>query len=138
LLLSQEDLHWQQRSKELWLKCGDKNTKFFHACATQRKRRNLIQKIQDQHGRVLENGEGVERAFVEYFTKLFQSDHSGEEERVLQGLEMKVTQEMNEALLMAFTAEEVHVALRQMAPLKAPGPDGLSAGFFIDNWSYGG
>jgi hypothetical protein len=84
---------------------------------------------------VQENEEGVERAFVEYFTKLFQSDHSGEEERVLQGLEMKVSQEINEALLMAFTAEEVHVALRQMAPLKAPGPDGLSAGFFIDNWS---
>jgi hypothetical protein len=47
MLLSQENLHWQQGSKKLWLKCGDKNTNFFHACATQRMRRNLIQKIKD-------------------------------------------------------------------------------------------
>jgi hypothetical protein len=134
-LLTQEDLHWQQRSKELWLKCGDKNTKYFHACATQRRRRNLIQKIQDMQGREMEFGEGVERAFVDYFTNLFQSDHTENIERCLQGLETKVTQEMNDALLMAFTVEEVQRALRQMAPMKAPGPDGLSAGFFIDNWA---
>lgn len=33
-----------------------------------------------------------------------------------------------------FSKEEVQAALRQMAPLKAPGPDGLSADFFLDNW----
>jgi hypothetical protein len=41
---------------------------------------------------------------------------------------------MNENLLKAFSEEEVLVALRQMVPLKAPGSDGLSVGFFLNNW----
>ena len=42
----------------------------------------------------------------------------------------RVTPEMNEALARPFTAEEVRVALFQMAPLKAPGVDGFTIGFF--------
>jgi hypothetical protein len=136
LLLTQEDLHWHQRSKEMWLKCGDKNTKCFHACVTQRRRKNLIQKIQDIQGQVWENEEMVEKAFVEYYTKLFKSENNGssEIEMGLHGMERKVSQEMDENLLKVFLEEEVLVALQQMAPLKAPSPDGLSTGFFLDNW----
>jgi hypothetical protein len=41
---------------------------------------------------------------------------------------------MNENLLKDFSKDEVYVALQQMVPLKAPGPDGMSVGFFLDNW----
>ncbi|XP_042974677.1 uncharacterized protein LOC122306311 [Carya illinoinensis] len=40
LILEQEDLKWRQRAKQLWHQMGDKNTKYFHACATQRRKRN--------------------------------------------------------------------------------------------------
>ena len=41
---------------------------------------------------------------------------------------------MNDSLVEAFTKEEVEVALKQMAPLKAPGPDVMPPIFFQHYW----
>lgn len=41
---------------------------------------------------------------------------------------------MNEKLLCEFSMEEVGAALKQMSPLKVPGPDVFSAGFYLDHW----
>jgi hypothetical protein len=45
-----------------------------------------------------------------------------------------VTEEMNNQLIKEFIAEEVDVALKQMAPLKAPGPDGLPPISYQQYW----
>lgn len=41
---------------------------------------------------------------------------------------------MNKVLAEAFEQEEVVMALKQMHPRKAPGPDGMAALFFLNYW----
>ena len=40
-----EEVSWRQKSRELWLKEGDRNTSFSHKMINARKRRNVINKI---------------------------------------------------------------------------------------------
>lgn len=45
VLFYQENLRWKHRAKKHSFKEGDRNTKFFHACANQRRRKNAIVRI---------------------------------------------------------------------------------------------
>lgn len=49
-ILFQEELHWFQRSREQWVKLGDRNTAYFHAQTVIRRKRNKV------HGLTLPNG----------------------------------------------------------------------------------
>ncbi|XP_070675640.1 uncharacterized protein [Malus domestica] len=40
--LKEEELYWKVKSRNMWLREGDKNTKFFHAQTVQRRRHNQI------------------------------------------------------------------------------------------------
>lgn len=73
-LLKQEESKWKQRAKEEWLHNGDRNIKYFHACANQHKRRNTITAIKDMEGREWTSQEGIESAFVNYYKDLFSSE----------------------------------------------------------------
>ncbi|XP_075659200.1 uncharacterized protein LOC142629097 [Castanea sativa] len=48
--LMRSEILWKQKSRELWLKEGDKNTKFFHLSTIIRRRRNSIDAIKSEEG----------------------------------------------------------------------------------------
>lgn len=73
-----------------------------------------------------EMGESVSAFYKALYTAKGTTDMN----HVLQIVPTKVTSVMNEKLLAAFDKDEVRVALFQMFPTKAPGPDGMLAHFF--------
>lgn len=66
-LLEQENLKWRQHAKEDWLRNGDRNTKYFHTCARQRKRRNSVEQIRDEEGHLYPEPTDIEAAFASYY-----------------------------------------------------------------------
>ena len=111
----------RQRSRIQWVAKGDKNTKYFHGVATQRKRRNFIKGVRDLDG-VWQTEEGViSDIFVDFYTKLFSSSNVQGLNQVLEGVKRVVTADMNEELLKPYSKDEIEAAIRQMAPSKAPG-----------------
>jgi len=71
-LLSQDDAYWRQRAKTHWYKDGDKNTKFFHASATTRKKGNRITSLDDDVWKLQVNKvcKKYRRIFCEYFSTI--------------------------------------------------------------------
>jgi hypothetical protein len=51
-ILEQDDIKWKQRAKQIWYQSGDRNTPFFHAWASHRRKINQIRVIKNEEGRV--------------------------------------------------------------------------------------
>ena len=61
-----EEITWRQKSREMWLKKGDRNTGFFHKMANAHRRRNNVERIKiNRVWLTEENGirEGIANAF---------------------------------------------------------------------------
>ncbi|KAL4632856.1 hypothetical protein ACB092_04G081400 [Castanea dentata] len=62
-----KEIMCSQRSRAFWIKWGDRNTKFFHATASQRRQRNRIGSIQNASEEWQENQEVVEGIILRVF-----------------------------------------------------------------------
>lgn len=135
--LEEEEIYWKQRSRENWLKWGDKNTRWFHKKASMRRQKNFIHGIKNTNGVWASNPEHIKDSFVEYFSQIFKSTSvcSQDLNAATHFIPRCVTKEMNNQLLSPFSEEEVRFALFQMFPTKAPGPDGFPALFYQHFWN---
>ena len=121
---------WRQRARQNWFQGGDRNTKFFHAKASDRQSKNHIDGIFDGNGVWHEEEAEIAGIFVDYYTGLFSPSLPVDFEEILHVVEPKVSREMNTNLSHEFHEDEVRKALKQMYPLKAPGPDGMPPLFY--------
>ena len=67
---SMEETLWRQKSRQLWLKEGDKNSQFFHKMINARSRRNFLVAIKVNGGRLIREDE-VKEEVVNGFQRVF-------------------------------------------------------------------
>lgn len=79
-----------------------------------------------------ERDEDIEKAFRAYFDNIYTTimSEEGDIDQCIGVIEPRVTEAMNSRLNMDYTKEEAKEVLKQMRPLKSPGPDGFSVVFF--------
>jgi hypothetical protein len=84
-----------------------------------------LETIKDEEGWCWASQEDIGKAFVDYYRILFKSEGSHETSQCIRAVTSRVSKEANKYLL----------AEHQMAPSKAPGPDGFTEDFFQKNWA---
>lgn len=69
--LYQEELYWYQRSREDWIRSGDKNTKFYHAAANVKRLRKNITQLMNATGEWVQNENLIKNMIRDHFVDLF-------------------------------------------------------------------
>ena len=90
--------------------------------------------LEDEAGIWVEEEEVLGKVVEDYFQDLFTSSNSSQFDVILEGLHPVITTEMSASLSRVYQADEVLLALKQMAPLTALGLDGMSPIFYKTYW----
>ncbi|KAK2356246.1 hypothetical protein QL285_093594 [Trifolium repens] len=131
-LLKSKDTMNFQKSRAKWLKEGDTNNKYFHACVKNRGRQNSIKALRVADGWI----EGVVAIRAE--TVRFFSNHFSASDWVrpnLDGIQFPlVSAADNDNLVAPFSLEEIEAVVRECDGNKSPGPDGFNFAFVKEFW----
>lgn len=130
-----EELYWKERSREQWLKAGDKNTKFFHNCVKNKKVKNRIHMLLDDHGceRFSEGSKG--EVAVDYFRKMFLSSQPTDLEDIFEDFSPRVSSAINLELVAPISDIEIKHAVFNIKGSSGPGADGFNGKFYQENWN---
>lgn len=133
--LDREEIMWAQRSKEMWLLNGDRNTKY--SLVKQRKSKNTVVRIRNTDGSWLENYEDLETAVGDFFKDIYReaSSSSRDFNPLLENLSIPtLTNDVSDVLIRPVLEGEIKNAVFQMGLYKSPGSDGLPASFYQHFW----
>jgi hypothetical protein len=133
-LLEKEEMWWSQRSRALWLAHWDKNTRFFHLKASQRRNKNKIEAIADPMGNIHTNKDMIDQIFLKHFQLLFTSQPTINVVETTQVVQNRLNNDQHNLLASDYSKIEVINAIKDMKGLAAPGPDGLPEKFYHTYW----
>ncbi|KAF8672185.1 hypothetical protein HU200_049753 [Digitaria exilis] len=133
LSIKEKVAYWKQRGKIRIAVEGDENTKFFHAHASHRLRKNSIQLL-EQDG--LEVTDHDEKASIlhSYYSDLLGCSSTTTWNFDLGSLYNSSSAWDASSLSRPFEPDEIAAVFRGMNPNSSPGPDGFSPSFFVTFW----
>jgi hypothetical protein len=130
-----EETKARQRARERHMLEGDKNTKYFHAVANQRRRKTTVHTIEGPDGAVDSTKEIIEVA-TQYYKNLFRFEPRPDI-KLSEGFftdEERLTEGEKDMLEKRFSEEEIKKAVFESYSDGAPGPDGISFMFYQQFW----
>eukprot|EP00253_Pinus_taeda_P028466 PITA_28466 len=133
----QEETLWKQKSRVLWLKEGEQNTKNFHRSAIDYRNANKILELKNDEGGILRNHNDISVLLSNHFSNIAQEPNVNREaaiQEITNAIPRLITEEQNWSLRKKITMEEVEEAVRSMPNDKAPGPDGFTINFYKACW----
>ncbi|GMI69001.1 hypothetical protein HRI_000569400 [Hibiscus trionum] len=133
-LLDQEELLWRQKSRSDWIVEGDRNTRYFHRRATIRKQKHKITSLKLQNGTWCDDDAILQEEATRFYEHLFSRDTSPTDPFTSTVTYPAIHSDIMQRLHEVPSNDEIHDALRAMAPLKSPGWDDLHAEFFQRQW----
>ena len=129
-----KEISWKQKSRELWLKDGDRNTSYFHKMANAHRRRNCLRKI-SINGKMLEKEAEIKVGLIDAFKNLLSAP--SEWRPSLPDLSFnEIGLEAASKLEEVFSKEEIWMAISKLNGDKAPGPDGFPLAFWSFSWDF--
>ncbi|CAL1405873.1 unnamed protein product [Linum trigynum] len=129
-VLEQEELIWFQRSRDNWVKYGERNTAYFHQLVNIRRRFNKIEALLDDNDDWVTDSHSLALLVFNFFTNIYLQENSPYEDRMPKGVFPRMSHTEATSLFRPFGIQDIHKAIFDMKPFQAPGPDGFQAVFY--------
>lgn len=133
-VLYQEELIWFQKSRENWIVSGDRNTKFYHAATVVKRTQKRVAGLRNIDDDLITDKGTMKKMMTDYFKDLFSKDNSCDISVAIRGRFPDLSAKSKNEISRPVLDDEIKCAIFDMAPLKAPGPDGLHAMFYQRMW----
>eukprot|EP00253_Pinus_taeda_P010845 PITA_10845 len=133
ILLEREE-EWRIKSRAIWLKYGDENTRFFHNFAKGRKSANTIWRLKDVEGREVSSFPELSGLGKRHFQNIFADQGEATIAEVfstVQSFPRFIEEDEAEDLTIPVTKEEIEEAMKLMGKDKSPGPNGWTIELFL-------
>ena len=129
-----EEISWRQKSRELWLKDGDKNTGYFHKMTNAHRRSNCLRRIRI-NGKMIEKEVDIKDGLIDAFKNLLSAPSEwcpSFPDLSFNEIDIEDSSKLEEV----FSEEEIWAAISGLNGDKAPGPDGFPLAFWSFSWDF--
>ena len=121
------------KSRQLWLKGGDKNTSYFYKQTKIKTSYNFINELKDSNNQTISGQDNIKNLDQQHFKQLY--SNSGETDPfsqvdLLSGIHPSVSEEENKEMEKPIYENEIIEAIWNLHLDKSLGPDGFTINFY--------
>ena len=135
-ILNQEEEIWALKSRVNWMIQRDRNMAFYHVSTLVRRKRNKILAIKNAVGDWIQQEEAVKDFVKNGYSEIYTTSLSSVSALppTISSWQSRLSEEEKCSISEEVSEEEIKAMLSSLKAFKAPGPDGLHAGFFQRFW----